>query len=372
MKIYDAYADVKIRRRYKKLLLAEGLTIGQADKLYTRFGTYLSRMRGVGFDVILSACESESEFRKVLRIIFDEKWKGHMEYHEVPLHFYRYLNFLHALMALEPLNAIEELDPISEPESIPLRKLSEYELPYVDTEGSLGIIINPWLVTRIMESKKTLDAGGLIEICRTFYGPLLSGMTDARWKKLIDNLGVKKSVRQNSNFVRNIEVTAEGLTVVLNPSDTLHYVVMRIGVEQIRKSNLKLYGDKIIHQQPPASQEMSFRHIGDKRFLNIKGTGLDKYKLMVILNSQYRLGLELRMVNKPVSRAESARLLQQLLGKSGSDADSLEELQDQEPEQPVGQAQSKTEPETQSESPLWNADSLFGMMTDEEWSILSE
>lgn len=372
MKIYDAYADVKIRRRYKKLLIAERLTIGQADKVYTRFGTYLSRMRGVGFDVKLSACKSESEFREMLRIIFDEKWKGHMEYHEVPTHFYRYLNFLHALMTLEPHTAIEGLAMTPEPESIPLQELSEYELPYVDSEGKLGIILNPWLVKRIMETKKSSHADGLVEICRRFYGSLLPGMTDAEWQKLIDDLGVKKSPRQNSNLVRNIEITTESSTMVLNPTDALHYVVMKTGVERLRKSNLKLNGDSIIRQQVPAARKTSFRCLGYNLYLNIKGTGLDKFKLMVILNSQYSLGLELHMVNKPVSRQESDSHLRRLLGESGSEPDALnEKRRNPGPIQTSHQERCATEPETQPESHLWNADSLFGMMTDEEWSELS-
>ncbi len=73
MKILEAYYDTRVRLMVKRYLMAEGRKLSEIDRLYRQFGTYLSRLKSVGFYTRLEECASETEFRNQLRVLFEEK-----------------------------------------------------------------------------------------------------------------------------------------------------------------------------------------------------------------------------------------------------------------------------------------------------------
>ena len=303
MKIFDAYCNLRLRRDYKQLLIAQGLTITGADKLYSRMGIYISRIRGVNYDAPLLKCETEEEFKETLDMIFNEKWKGHMGYAEVPEHFYRYLDYLHYVSA-RGIEVIEGLDDEGDVES--LNEPGRYEKNYINEHGKLKIILNPVLVRRlrgVAENSNTVEA--LMDTCRSFYPFLDETMKDSNWKSLLEDFMVVSKPRKDKAQMRNISVCFPGESrQVLEGTDCFARVAQLIGYEKLLNSNIHHLGPKIVVRTVPQSYKLYFRDIGNGLYLNLKGTTTEKYKTLRLLDSFFKLGLNLELCNSPVKKID--------------------------------------------------------------------
>lgn len=307
MKIYEAFDDVKLRRGYKLWLQGLGLSIIRVDKLATRFGSYISRIRSVGYERKLLACETEDALRREFDEIFKVKWKNHLGYPEVPEHFYYYLDYLHTAMAKQPTLAIEGLAP--DDDAVPAADAPTcYEERFI-ADGKLRVLANPVLIRQIRalfkEDPEALDDA--VALCRDFYACLDLDMTDREWLDLLDLLTVK-GAKSDKTLVRSIEITfPDGTVKVLNGSDAVQEVADLIGIDRLKTCIVKHMSRTMITRTVPPKFGNYFRELPNGLFLNVMGTNVDKFKTLNILNSHYRLRLVIRLTNeKPTPKRKAA------------------------------------------------------------------
>lgn len=298
MKIFDAYADIKIRRQYKKLLLAQGMSLTAADKIYTRMGTYISRMRGVGYDRMLTLCNNENEFIEKLDMIFKDKWKDHLGYAEIPEHFYSYLLFLHYMAALHTDISIDGLLPDDDDE--PMYSPGDYESPFIK-DGKLTLIINPLLIRNLRSEKaRGASQSAMNAVCRLFY-PFLSAMTDEDWSKVTEeSLDIKK-VRSDKSLVRNIAVSLpDGERNVMEGNECFEKVIRLIGFQKLLDSTIKHMKHRLVVREIPKAYKLYFKETEDGLYINLMGSSTEKYKTLRVLDSIFRLNLYPELSNEPV------------------------------------------------------------------------
>jgi|GEM_PF-5885017 len=303
MTIIDAYYNLDIRKGYKTNLLAHGLSVTQTDRTYTRFGTYLSRLKSVGYHTRLSRITTEDSFLEALHEIFDVKWANHIEYTEIPYHFYAYPDYLRAAAAWDPTLKIEGLNPAEQPvndfslfDETPF--LTRYEEPYIK-DGKLLLIANPNVIKVVVKSM--LGEGGIEEAVNYlsyYYSTVLPEMELADYRALLAERRPKKKFSKEKGTLRLIEITdTEGNREVLGGVEAIEKVAAIIGEQTLMKSTIMLEREKLVLRFHTPPTTLQYKLLPSGNYLNIKGTTTDKYKVLLVLNATFRLGWNIRLVN---------------------------------------------------------------------------
>ncbi|MDE6176381.1 MAG: hypothetical protein K2F71_02445, partial [Paramuribaculum sp.] len=293
MKIFEAYNDAKIRREYKRLLIAQGMSITAADKEYGRIGTYVSRIRGVAFDKLLLTADNETSFRSLLDYIFKDKWKDHMEYAETANHFYHYLDFLHYQKAMGFLPDLTGLDDDGEC-PLSLDRPGRYEERFIHS-GKLAILLNPALVGQL-RGMTTEDA---VARCREFYPFLDPTMNDDDWKSLVEECSSVRKPRRNKATVRNIAITLpDGSRRVMEGNDCFMVVISLIGAQTLLASNVRHLRYRLVERTIPHNHKKYFRKMDDGLYVNLLGGNPEKYRTLRLLDSFFHLGLNPELCNE--------------------------------------------------------------------------
>ena len=258
----------------------------------------------MGYDRLLIGCKTEMEVSDKLHEIFDVKWKNHIQYNETPAHFYLYLDYLHMAMAKNPLIEIEGLDPDPEfPGETPTR----FESPYIH-EKKLKLIANPEVIRRLKKTYRNSGIEGCLEECKDIYGRLNLKMSDRAWKALVEESLVTSKPRNDKAIVRYIKITFPGgESEVFQGNAAFEKVVGIIGVGPLRNSAVRHRGQKILTTTFPQKYKLYFKSFCDGYFINLLGSPLEKYKTLLVLNSIFRLGLGIELVNECQSQPKTAR-----------------------------------------------------------------
>lgn len=303
MRIFEAYDDTSIRILFKGFIEAEGVSVSKREQTYTRFGTYMSRIRGVLFDRMLLEAKDEEEFRDKLNHIFHDKWKNHLGYPEMPDYFFRYLDFLHTLNAMRDDIVIEGL-AVDDDSCIRAGKLSRFEERFMSADGKLRILANPSLILRLKEigEWKMPVSGIAIDICEDFYAETPVSMSRADWKSLLEDiLKPKKKTTKRGDISFEIK-DKSGETKICNSTQAMELIVNLVGIERISQCNLKLNGQPIVTKRVPKGKETTFKDMGNGWFLNNMGVVMDRFKVMRVLISLYRLPLEINLSKETATK----------------------------------------------------------------------
>lgn len=299
MKILEAYYDPKIRNDLKRYLYAEGRKLSEIDKLYTQFGVYLSRLKGIPFYQTLMDSPTEDEFCRNLDLLFDHMWVNHMGYTDMPTYFRRYLSYLHSASALNPELRIEGLQPPEDIFCVPGSDVTDFAKPYIQN-GKLKIIANPLLIKRLLPFKKDWPKGRdqAISMAKIFYGPLLPATTDADWSELISDLLAPKKQYKAKATARNVEISyPDGRKVVVGGTQAMEIVVNDIGISKLSSFPVLHKGERILTRTPNPRLLSSYKQLDGGYWLNQRGTVGDKVKTLRMLTSHFRLPYTVLLTN---------------------------------------------------------------------------
>lgn len=300
MKILEAYYNTKVRSMVKRYLMAEGRKLSEVDRLYRQFGTYLSRLKSVGFYSRLAECGSEREFRELLRVLFEEKWVDHIRYTEMPAYFNRYLEYLHSACALDESLEVEGLEEPDEQSCTPREEVTGYARPYL-RDGKLSIIANPLLIKRLrpLLGMLPMSMPEAVSVAGEFYGDLLPDMTGADWEALISELAAPLKPRSSKSTARFIEFRmADGSRKVLGGNDAFFYLVETAGVEALMRTTVTHKGDKVVTRNVDYHYENYYKPLPDGLWLNVKGSVTDKMKTLRVLASLLKLPYTVSLTNE--------------------------------------------------------------------------
>ena len=153
MKVWEAYCDIKLRNTFKhEYLVAQGLSPSSAQVVMTKYKTYLDRFNGIPDILEIRVISNVPEMMAKLDYIFQTKWKNHIKdnYRDMPKVFMQYGRFLQAENERRKIPLFEDsyVESLSDKEY----KLSDYEHPYIDNDGKLRIIANPFLISLLRQS----------------------------------------------------------------------------------------------------------------------------------------------------------------------------------------------------------------------------
>lgn len=299
MKIIEAYYDTALRNGMKRYLLAEGYSLTRIDKLYEQFGVYLSRLKHVIFYNQLHQCDDERSFTAKLDEIFYDKWSGHIQYEQMPLYFHRYLHYLHTAVAVNPTLVIDGLLPPDDSELTVEDEVTIYARPYL-RDNKLTIIANPLLIKRVrpmMTAPEPRVAEAVAE-CRSFYGHLLSAMTDSDWEALLDDIWTTKRRRRTRAVARNVEVQYDdGTRMVLSGTAAMEMFADMIGHEELVRRNLKHIGAPLVLRNGLATPPSGFKALDNGYLVNSRGNASDKVRTLRMLCSVYQLDVVVQLTN---------------------------------------------------------------------------
>lgn len=309
MKIFDAYDRSSIRLHFKEYIEAEGVSVSKREQIYTRFGTYISRIRGVQFDKVLLQANNESEFKDRINTIFFDKWKNHIGYPEIPAYFFHYLDFLHWQRAL--YGDEFDIDGLGDDDdcSIVAGELTRYENRFVTPDGKLRLLANPGLICQLRDSGllNLPISSGAIEICNAYYDGCQLDMTTEDWTRLIENVAKPKKKKGSRGDISYELKYADGETKICNSYQAMEIIVSMAGIEKVAQCNLRLNGHPIVARRIPKDKEntYTYRELKEGYFINNMGTPMDRFKVMRILISMYRLPLEINLSKEKATKRHS-------------------------------------------------------------------
>lgn len=307
MKIFDAYDKSAIRLNFKEYIEAEGVSVSKREQIYTRFGTYISRIRGVRFDKFLLEATDEDDFKTRLNTIFFDKWKNHLGYPEIPAYFFHYLDFLHRQRALRGDEF--DIDGLGDDDdcSIVSGELTRFENRFLTSDGKLRMLANPGLI------RKLKDAGMLkfpvsqrtVEICNAYYeGCQQLNMSSDDWSRIIEDVTKPKKKKGSRGDISYELKFADGEKMICNSFHAMEIVVSMAGIEKVAQCNLRLNGKPILTRRIPKNKEngYTYQKLKEGCFLNNMGTSMDRFKVMRILISMYRLPLEISLSKEKATK----------------------------------------------------------------------
>lgn len=319
MKIFEAYQNTKLRIRFKSFIEAEGMSLSKREQIYTRFGTYISRIRSVGYDKMLLEAPDEMEFTTILKQIFFEKWKNNIGYPEIPDYFFRYLDFLRMQTAIHD---DIEIDGLARDENAIQTHggVTKYEERFVAADGRLRMLANPALIRLL----RNADEDGRVGVCRSFYSGHFDSMSDTDWKALIEELTAPKRKSTPRGEVSFEVVGRQGESRILNSYQAMRLLVDMAGVEKVEKCPLKLNGKVLIMSNPPTGNKYNWIELDGVRYLNAMGSMMDRFKVMRALVSIYRLPVTVNLSkersvktphrkNEPVKKEKRSELAEIVL-----------------------------------------------------------
>lgn len=306
MKIFDAYDKSAIRLNFKEYIEAEGVSVSKREQIYTRFGTYISRIRGVRFDKFLLEATDEDDFKTRLNTIFFDKWKNHLGYPEIPAYFFHYLDFLHRQRAL--CDDEFDIDGLGEDDdcSIVSGKLTRYENRFVTPDKKLRILANPGLIYKLKNAGllKLPVSQSAIEICNAYYEGCHLDMTSEDWSRIIEDVAKPKKKKGGRGDISYELKYADGETKICNSYHAMEIIVSMAGIEKVAQCNLRLNGQPILTRRIPKDKEngYTYQKLKEGCFLNNMGTSMDRFKVMRILISMYRLPLEINLSKEKATK----------------------------------------------------------------------
>lgn len=295
MRIFEAYDDTSVRLHFKEYLEAEGMSMSLRERTYTRFGTYMSRIRGVLYDRMLLGAIDEADFKAKLEYIFYDKWKDHLGYPEMPDYFFRYLDFLHTISAARDI-PIDGLSPEDDCR-ITDGKLTRYEERFLTPDGKLRLLANPLLIRSLRNSGNWRDPVNdeAVQLCADFYAGTPVSMTGDEWKASIEKW-VRPQKKSGKRGDLSISIKREnGETSVCNSYQAMEMIVQTAGMEKALTCNLRLNGQPIVTRRVPQGKEATFKDMGNGHFLNNMGAVIDRFKVMKVLVSMWRLPFEISL-----------------------------------------------------------------------------
>lgn len=296
MRIYEAYDNPSIRLAFKKYIEAEGVSVTKREQIYTRFSTYISRIRGVLYDRLLLNAKNENDFKDTLKYIFYEKWKEHLGYPEIPDYFFRYLDFLHTMCSIQDDLEVNGLSADSECE-ITDGILSRYEERFVSHIGKLRILANPRLIRELKDNNmwRLPVADEAISLCDNFYKGTPISMSCADWVSVLESaISPHKHSKRRGDISFEIK-DEDGNTKVYNSFQAMEKIADTAGIDKIAQCSLKLNGQPIAVRRLPSGKASSFKDMGNGYFLNNTGSVMDRFKVMRILVSIYHLPFEINL-----------------------------------------------------------------------------
>ena len=290
MNIWEAYCKPAYYNIYFNTLVAKGLSRAKAEKLKEQYCNYLQRIKTTKFGGELKAITDAEEFGKKLKDIFEDAWKNHIQYIEMPSHYYAYLKFLDSIQALHN-DFISDKDRarlIDDNPEIPIRELTPYETEYMK-DCKLVALMNPQLLYTLKEyiEKERMNFTGASRICNTYYGDLLPGMTIKDYKSLIQNLwdtgrNVKKGGRHNKISIKY----PDGREVTTGILDGLKEIVKFYGADKVIKQKSKIRGEDFIVKRVPVGKESIYEQIDglDSYYILLHGAVKDRMNIAILIN----------------------------------------------------------------------------------------
>lgn len=93
---------------------------------------------------------------------------------------------------------------------------------------------------------------------------------------------------------------------VFRPTDALQFVIERIGFEKVMNGTVRHMGAKLLIRRPFKINLNTFKKVDEDLYLNRKGTAVDKFRTITILNSVHRLNLAIRLTSDAPTKASKA------------------------------------------------------------------
>lgn len=300
MNIWEAYCKPAYYNIYFNTLVAKGLSRAKAEKLKEQYCAYLQRIKTTKFGGELKAITDAEEFGKKLKDIFEDAWKNHIQYIEMPSHYYAYLKFLDSIQALHNdfISDNDRARLIDDNPEIPIRELTPYETEYMK-DGKLVALMNPQLLYTLKEyiEKERMNFTGASRICNTFYGDLLPGMTIKDYKSLIQNLwdagrNVKKGGRHNKISIKY----PDGTSQTFNIFDGMKEAVLYYGEENVLRKKLKIRDDELIVKRVSPAKENLYKKISSDYYLYANGNTTDRTHICNAINVMFGKKLSFELV----------------------------------------------------------------------------
>ena len=303
MKVWEAYCDIKLRNTFKhEYLVAQGLSPSSAQEVMTKYKIYIDRFNGIPDILEIREIRNVPEMMVKLDHIFQIKWKNHIKenYRDMPMVFMQYGRFLQAENERRKKTLFENSYVVSQSDKE--YKISDYEHPYIDKEGKLRIIANPFLISLLKQSfnKDNSNMVPCLEIIKTFYGSQLMSMTDSDWLRLIQKLFINNEEKTKSKTgARKAKIhlkMADVVDQIVQPIVALSIVCTFVGKEDVSKLRLEMKGMPLLTKHVPIGKEKYYCSIDNGWYLNACGDVKEKLRIIRMLSVFFKIKISTEIV----------------------------------------------------------------------------
>lgn len=300
MNIWDAYCKPAYYNIYFDLLVFKGMSRKDSEFLKDQYTTYLQRIKSTIFSRELKNCCNVEDFKSKLVDIFENKWKNHIQYKEMPDHYYAFLTFLESIEALHDdfINEEEKKRLVGKEPDIPIKELTSYELNYL-CDGKLVALMNPQLLRylKLFIEKEGVKPSKAATICQTFYGDLLPQMGYEDYAKCIEYLWdsshrVKKGGKKNKIKIVFPDNTEETLPM----TDALIKIIKFYGVEEVRSKKIQIRNNDLILRSVTKDKEKIYEHVDENFYLYLNGDLKDRLNVVNRINLSFNKQLKIELV----------------------------------------------------------------------------
>ena len=300
MNIWEAYCNPAFYNIYFDILVAKGVKRENAERLKTQYTNYIQRIKGTRYAAELKQCSDKQQFLNIIHLLFDEKWKNHLRYIEMPAHYDNYMLFLDSMQALHDdfINDAEKQRLISRDPEIPVPNLTHYELDFLK-DGKLVALMNPQLLYLL---KQRIEGDGLKPskaslLCETFYGDLLPQMSIPDYSQLLETLWnpshkVKKGGKHKQFRIK----TPDGIETICTTTNGLKYLIAFYGESAVARCKLKIRNNDFIINRLPAGKEKSYEKISETTFMCLEGNTTDRLRLFNAINMMLGKKLTIELI----------------------------------------------------------------------------
>lgn len=300
MNIWDAYCKPAYYNIYFDLLVFKGMSRRESESLKSHYVIYLKRIKDTIFSRELKNCSTVKDFRDKLVNIFEDKWKNHIQYKEMPSHYYAYLTFLESIEALHDdfINDEEKERLVGKEPDIPIKELTSYELNYL-CDGKLVALMNPQLLRylKLFIEKEGIQPSKAATICQTFYGDLLPQMGYEDYAKCIEYLWdsshrVKKGGKKNKIKIVFPDKTEKTLSM----TDALVEIIKFYGIEEVRSKKILIRDNDLLLRSVTKDKEKIYERVDDNFYLNRNGNYKDFLNVANRINISFDKRLKIELV----------------------------------------------------------------------------
>lgn len=295
MKIWEAYNNKAFYNVYFDVLAAKGMSRTHANELRRQFTMYTSRIKDSIFARDVEGCTTKEDFSDKLYEIFEVKWKGWIQYKEMPHHFYAFLSFLDSMQALHnDYISPEEKERLLSIE-YPMKQLTHYETEYL-VSGKIVALMNPLLLSLL---KDTIEKDGLqpskgTSLCMAFYGDLLPNMTVSDYKKLLERTWNKSRKVTQGGKANKFKLIFPGEEpAIMSTLDGLKHLVVYYGVERVLRVRPQIRGEQLVVKRLPFGKEKLYEEF-DGGYILINGNLEDRRRVFNLINASFgrKVGME--------------------------------------------------------------------------------